>query len=61
MPNQSKEFEIYMQRLDVICEVTKFILQPGQRASKNDFKILYNAAQKVVDSYERNDNAATSG
>jgi hypothetical protein len=51
VPEQSKSFDIYMQRLDVICEVTKFALQPGQRASKHDLRVLYNAAQKVVDAY----------
>lgn len=52
MSNENQtSLDVYMQRLDVICEVTKFALQPGQRASKNDLRILYNAAQKVVDAY----------
>ena len=48
-----RELDIYMQRLDVICEITKFALQPGQRASKTDLRMLYDAAQKVVDAYEK--------
>jgi hypothetical protein len=51
MPEAKTSLDVYMQRLDVICEVTKFALEPGQRASKNDLRVIYNAAQKAVDAY----------
>ncbi len=52
MPEPETSLDVYMQRLDVICEVTKFALEPGQRASKNDLRVIFNAAQKVVDAYQ---------
>lgn len=61
MPEAKTSLEVYIQRLDVICEVTKFALEPGQRASKNDLRVLYTASQKVVNAYleekEKNDRA----
>lgn len=51
MSEPKTSLDVYMQRLDVICEVTKFALEPGQRASKHDLRVIYNAAQKVVDAY----------
>jgi hypothetical protein len=53
MPEPQTSLDVYMQRLDVICEVMKFALQPGQRASKHDLRVLYDAAQKVVDVYQQ--------
>lgn len=51
MPEEKTSLDVYMKRLDIICEVTKFALQPGQRASKNDLRVIYAAAQKVVDAF----------
>lgn len=51
MPEPETSLDVYMQRLDVLCEVVKGALEPGGRATKNDLRILYNAAQKVVDAY----------
>lgn len=51
MPEPENSLDVYMQRLDVICEVTKFALQPGQRASKHDLRVILEAAEKVVNAY----------
>lgn len=52
MPEPETSLDVYMQRLDVICEVTKFALQPGQRASKHDLRVICDAAEKVINAYQ---------
>lgn len=52
--------DIYVQRLDVLCSVVETALQPGGRVTKNDLKMLHNAAQKVVDAYLKEKNEKVS-
>lgn len=49
----SRQLDIYMQRLDVLCSVIDSqVLQPGsRRVAKHDIKLLRDAAQKVVVEY----------
>lgn len=51
MPEGKTSLEVYIKRLDVICEVIKIALEPGRHTSKRDLRVLYTAAQKVVNAY----------
>lgn len=52
-PSEKTSLDVYMQRLDVLCAVIETALQPGGRATKHDLRLLYSAAQKVVDAYQK--------
>lgn len=51
MPEPTTSLDVYIQRLDVLCAVVETALEPGNRATKHDLKLLHKAAQKVVVAY----------
>ena len=47
-----------IERLDVLCEVIKFVLQT-RRVTKTDFTLLYDASQRVVSAYQKENSTTT--